>query len=216
MSFYFAEGARIQYSKTLGSAITVSIATNADPTVLTATGHALVDDDLVLYEPASWEDAKEGIYKVNELSANTLSLTDLDTTDTVYFPAGGGTGTLKKITTWKDMPQVLNITPQGGDVRFTPVELLARRNATQVPTGFNAASFTISLAWDPADANYKEMVAITRKLTPVAFRQLVSGGAQILGYGNMAASQTPQLARNQVASVNVGMSINGPVTSYAT
>lgn len=159
MAFRFPEGSKFQFSSTFAAAKTVTIATNANPSVLTAVAHGLVDGDEFLFT-SGWEDATNSIYVADQLTADTLSPTGLDTTNNTFFGSGSGIGTIQKVSNWTDIPQVLTIGNSGGDGRFTDVQLLASRNGIKIPTGFNAATTTLSLAHDPANANYKAMVAL--------------------------------------------------------
>lgn len=215
MAYYFPEGAVFYFSSTFASAKTITAATNANPTALTSTSHGYVDDDLVLFN-SGWEDAADRIYKVNQTDANTFQALGLDTSSTTFYAAGAGTGTTQLVSGWTSIPQVLSVSSQGGDGRFTTVSPLARRNATQVATGFNASSMTLTLAHDPSNANFITMQGLSRTLTKVGFRLVLSGGAQSLAYGYMTVSEVPQMNVNQVNTVTAVLSFLNPPISYAT
>jgi hypothetical protein len=109
---------------------------------------------------------------------------------------------------------VLSISASGGDARFTDVNLLAKRNSLKIPTGFNATAITLSLAHDPAQAGYITMLGISRNLSKVAFKQVISGGALTYGYGYLSVSEMPKLNSNQVNTVDCAMTILGRSISY--
>ncbi len=215
MAYYFPEGSKVYFTNTFAAAKTVSAATNADPAVLTATAHGYADNDELLFT-SGWEDATDMVFKADQLSTDTLSLLGLDTTNTSFYPAGSGTGTLKKLSNWVEVPQVLGVSTSGGDARFTTIDLLAKRNSINVPTGFNATSMTLTLAHDPANANYQDMLAISRGLSNVAFKLVLSGGAVMYGYGYLSVSEAPQLNRNQVNQVQAAITFLGRPMSYAS
>lgn len=212
MAFRFPEGSKFQFSSTFGTAKTVTVATNANPSVLTAVAHGLVDGDEFLFT-SGWEDATNSVYVADQLTVDTVSPTGLDTTNTTFFGAGSGVGTIQKITTWVDMPQVLTIGNSGGDARFTDVQLLASRNGIKIPTGFNAATTTLTLAHDPANATYKTMVGLSRTQSLVAFR-IVGGGGTTYGFGYIAVSEIPKMTSGQVNQVDVAIAMLGRVISY--
>ena len=163
---------------------------------------------------SGWEDLTDTVVKVTVLTADTFSLQGIDSTNTGFFPVGTGTGTAQKISGWTAIPQVLTISGSGGDARFTDVQLLAKRNALKIPTGFNATSITMSLAHDAANANYITMVGISRNLSKVAFKQVISGGSVTYGYGYMSVSEMPKLNNNQVNSVDAAITVIGRSISY--
>ncbi len=212
MAYNFPEGARFQFSNTFAAAKAITIASNGKPALLTAPAHGLVDGEEFLLL-SGWEDATNTIYRADQQSVDTLTALGLDTSNTAFFGAGTGVGSLQKVTDWTDIPQVLTISNSGGDARFTTVQPLSARNAIQIPTGFNAASTTLTLAHDSKLANYQKMLEISRTQQKVAFR-IISGDSATYGYGYMSVSETPQMQSNQVNQVQCAISMLGRTISY--
>ena len=213
MAYYFPEGSSQQFSQTFAGAKTITALTNASPAVATSVAHGYTTGDEIVLT-SGWEDATDSVYKITVLTTDTFSISGLDTTNTGYFPSGTGTGTAQKISSWTAIPQVISISASGGDARFTDVNLLAKRNSLKIPTGFNATSITLSLAHDPAQAGYVTMVGISRNLSKVAFKQVISGGAVTYGYGYLSVSEMPKLNSNQGNTVDCAMTILGRSISY--
>ena len=214
MAYFFPEGSKFYFSQTFGAAKSVTALTNGNPAVATSTAHAMVDGTEVLFT-SGWEDATDTVYKIDQLTADTFELEGLNATDINFFPAGSGLGDAKVVSTWLEMPQVLGISTQGGDARFTTISPLAKRNDINVPTGFNAMSINVTLGHDPANANYQTMLDISRTLSKVAFKMVLSGGAVAYGYGYLSVSEAPQLNRNQANQVNAAITLLGRFISYA-
>lgn len=214
MAFFTAEGSKFFYSQTFGTPIDVTALSNADPAVATAASHGLLDNDEVLLT-SGWEEATENVFRVDQLTASSFALLGLDSTDERFHPPGSGIGSVRKITNWTEMPQVIGIDTQGGDPRFVDVQLLASQYATRIPTGFNPVSATLTLAHDPANATYKQMLAIGRVRRLVAFKIAVAGGGLSYGYGYMSASEAPSLQAGQVNQVQVAMTFQRRLVSYS-
>lgn len=216
MAYSFPEGSKFYFSQTFAPAKTLATMTNAAPTVATSVAHGFSDGDEIVLT-SGWEDATDTVFKVDQLTADTFSILDLDTTDTSFYAIGGGANsTAKKISGWTEIPQVLTIATSGGDARFTTISPLARRNAINVPTGFNPTSITLTLGHDAANANYQTMLAISRKLSKVAFKMVLSGGATTYGYGYMSVSEAPSLNVNQANQVTAALTMLGRSISYAS
>lgn len=214
MAYAFPEGSKFYYSNTFAAAKTLSAMTNANPTVATSVAHGYVDDDELLLT-SGWEDATDTVWRADQLTADTFSLKGLDTTNTSFYASGGGANsTTQKISGWTEIPQVLTIATSGGDPRFTTISPLARRNQINVPTGFNATSITLTLGHDPSNATYIAMLGISRALSKVAFKMVLSGGNVAYGYGYMAASEMPSLNVNQANQVTVALTLLGRSISY--
>lgn len=215
MAFYFPEGTRLYFSTTLGTAKSITALNNANPAVATSAAHGFVDGDELLVN-SGWGDIDEMVFKADQLTADTFGLVDLDTTDTGFYPPGSGTGTAKKISTWVEVPQLLTLSTDGGDTRFTDVGLLSRRQDIRIPTGFNPSSMNMTLAWDPNQANFKAMLAISRTIRQAAIKIAVGGGAVIYGYGYLNVREAPTFNRNQVLEVSGGLTMNNRPMSYAS
>ncbi|GDY37686.1 phage tail tube protein [Acidovorax sp. NB1] len=216
MAYFLAEGSKFLFSETFGSAITVTAATNADPTVLSATSHGLVDNDEVLFT-SGWEDATDAVWKADQLTADTLSLKGLDATDTQWYPAGAGTGTLRKVTNWLEIGQVLDVQPNGGDARNVTIEPLSRRNAINMPAGFNASSINLTLGYDPSTASQIALNKISRNLSKrIAFKFLLAGGQTGYGYGTAQLAQMPSIAKGSAISVGLTVNFLGLFVGYAS
>jgi hypothetical protein len=216
MAYAFPEGSKFQFSTTFAAAKTISAMTNANPTVCTSTAHGYADNDEILLT-SGWEDATDTVWRADQLTADTFSLVGLDTTSTSFYAAGGGANSsAQRITGWTDIPQVLSIATSGGDARFTTISPLARRNAINVPTGFNPTTITLTLGHDPALAAYATMLNISRALSKVAFKMVISGGGTTYGFGYMSVSEAPSLNVNQANTVQAAITLLGRSISYAT
>jgi hypothetical protein len=214
MSYFFPEGSKFYFSETFASPITVTGISNANPAVATSVAHGLSDNDEIILQ-SGWEDASDTVFRVDELTADTFSLLGLNTTDTNFYSPGGGAGTASLLSGWVEIPQVLTIATTGGDARFTTISPIARRNSINIPTGFNATSITLTLGHDPANASYIQMLDISRTLSNVAFKMVLSGGAVTYGYGYMSVSEAPSLNVNQANQVTAALTLLGRSISYA-
>lgn len=217
MAFNFPEGTRFYFcsSDDFAAAKTITAVSNANPAAASSTAHGYVDNDEILFT-SGWEDATNVVWRVNQTATDAFEFLGMNSTNTRFYPAGTGTGTTKKMGSWVSIPQVTNIATSGGDPRFTDIQLIASRNSIRVPTGFNATTTVLTLAHDPADANWLDMVDISRALTPVAFKMALGGGGTTYGYGYMAVNEAPQMNVNQVNTVTATFAFLGRQISYST
>ena len=213
MAYSLPEGSSQQFSNTLAAAKTITAITNANPAVATCTAHGYTTGDEIMLS-SGWEDATDSVYKIESVDANSFKILGLDTTNTSFFPTGSGGGSAQKLSAWTAIPQVLTISASGGDARFTDVNPLAKRNGIRIPTGFNATSVTLSLGFDATTPAYKTMVGISRSLSKVAFKQVLSGGSVQYGWGYLTVSEFPKLNNNQVNTVDAALTFLGRTMSY--
>lgn len=215
MSYYTAVGSKVLYSTTFGPKKTVTGITNTDPAVASSIGHGITNGQMALLLNG-WDDANEAVWKAENVAANTLQLGGLDASDTDMYPSGSSSaGSLQVVTDWQEIGQILEINPNGGGVRNITVSPLARRNAFNLPAGFEAAGMDLVLGYDPARVDQKNMEKLSRKLgAKIAFQIILPGGAKIFAYGTMSKSGIPQIASQDVIKVNLSINFNGMVTSY--
>jgi hypothetical protein len=146
MSYFVPEGAKFYFSETFATAKGITALTNANPAVATAAAHGFVDNNEVLLN-LGWEDAN-GVWRVDQIDANSFAILGLDATDTDFYAPGGGTGTAQLVSGWTEIPQVLNINTTGGDPSYTQIRPLSRRNAINKAVGFNPSSIELTLGHD--------------------------------------------------------------------
>jgi hypothetical protein len=196
--------------------VTVTAASNANPTVLTAAGHGFADNDELLFD-SLWEDATDTVWKADQLTTDTLSLKSLDTSDTQWFPAGTGTGTLRKVTNWVEIGQVLDVNPEGGGAKFMNIEPLSKRNGIKQPIGFDPSGLKFTLGYDPSKTDQVQLDAISRNLSQkVAFKFLLTGGQVGYGYGYAQLSRIPNMRKGAPISVELSLNFLGQFVGYAS
>jgi hypothetical protein len=215
MAYKFPDGAHFYFSSTFAAAKTISAFTNANPGVATSVGHGFADDEeLLLISP--WEDATDTVFRADQLSADTLSLKGLDTSSVNFFGAGGGVGsTLQKISAWQEIPQVLTIATSGGDARTATIAPLSRRRPINVALGTNPVSITLTIGHDASNAVFQQMLAVTKALTKVAFKMVLSDGSATYGYGNLVTGSLPGMQAGRENQANVALTFLGQDIAYA-
>jgi len=211
MSYYTLVGSRFYVSSGLGSAKDVSNITNAAPPVLTATAHGYANDAEVL-ATVGWEDFNNSVFRVANVATNSVELPGYDSSDTDMYPQGSDTGTLKAISGWIEIGQVLGVSSSGGDAKFEEINPFDKRNGIKLPTGFNAASLEFTLGFDPANAAQVSMLASSRKLEKRAVKFILPGAAYAYCYGTVSASELPMF--ENVLKRKVSISMDGLFTSF--
>lgn len=215
MAYSFADGSRFLLGTVLGSPVNINAASNASPTVLTATNSFTNGDEILVQ--SGWDDLTDSVYKPSAFSGSSITLggaNPIDTTDTNFYPPGSGIGTAQKVTTWVEIGQVLNINSSGGDPRFVNIEPLARRNSIQVPVGFNPQSIQLDIGYDPTLLGYQALVAAARTLQKRPFKFVLSGGQTGYGYGYVSVSEMPKLAKGSPNTVSASIALLGKFVGY--
>lgn len=215
MAYYFPEGTKVFYSNTFATAKNLTAVSNASPAVATCVGHAYVDLDPLLIM-SGWEDANDSVFEADQLTADTFGITGLDSSSTSWFPAGTGVGTAQRVSNWVEVPQILDISPNGGGVKYGTVSPLGARNDKKQPIGFEAQGVDLKIGYDATNATIKAMQAITRVFGKVALKLVIPGGGRIYGYGNMACGEFPEMSKGNAIQLSVGIGFDGRAISYGS
>lgn len=210
MTYRFSEGAKFyfaDYSADLAASISASSISNANPAVATtATQSYALGNELLL--EGSWDEATDSIYRVGgTVTTTSVALLGLNSTNTALFPSSGSAGTLKKVNTWTEIPQVLDISTSGGDAKFATVSPMARTIDLQFPIGSNPMTYELILGHDPSLAAYQTMVNLSRTRAKVAFKGVAPDASATSGYeygfGYMHVAEASQKQRGNAKRVTV-------------
>ena len=211
MGVKLPNGSTIHLSSGFGAAITVTEVTNAVSAVCTAASHGLVNGDLVVFT-SGWSKASNRVYRVANQAAGTFALEGLDTTSTEKYPAGAGVGTVKKITGWTQLQQILNVGSEGGQQNYANFQFLEDDFEQRLPTNKSASGLNLDVADDPTLPGWILASNANDDGDPRAARITTKNGSKILYYSYVSVNKTPSMDVNQPMKCAVSLShLNQPV-----
>lgn len=214
MAVSLPNGIVLSLATTYASALTVTAATNATETVLTVT-NTLVIGDLVEFT-SGWSRANNRIFRIKAATGTTVTLELLDTTSTALYPSGSGTGSIRKISAWTQITQVLSCTSSGGEPQYQTYSFLESDFDSQIPTTTSAQSLAFELADDPSLAGYAALKVVAQTRATTGLRATLPAGGVILYNGVFAFDETPTLTKGNLMSVKGGCALQGRPVRYAT
>lgn len=213
MSAFLPDGATVALATAYGSAKSVTAITNANPGVITAAAHGMANG--AFYELKSgWQKVNDRVFKAANVATNAVDLTGIDTTDTVRFPAGSGTGSLREITAFTQISQILEFTTNGGDQQFANFSFLEEDYERQLPTITSAQSIQIGIADDPTLAGYIALKAAGEARAIRALKVTLPNNSVIMYNGYVSFNETPTLTKGSVMQVTATISLQGRPTRY--
>ena len=216
MSITLATGTQAAIASAYGSSFAVSVATNATESVITvAAGHGLVVGDFFEFT-SGWDLATGRIFRAKTVAVNDVTVEGLNTTSTTNYPAGGGTGSLRKITTFTTITQLQNIGTGGGTQNFADITTIADRTQKQIPTTRSAQEITMTTFDDPALGWYAPVVSASDSATPAALRFIFPNGSRLVANGYWSIQKTPNVSANQPLTADITFSALAEPVRYAT
>jgi hypothetical protein len=208
-------GVTLALATAYGSDLTVSALTNANPAVATSTAHGLTNGDFVVVT-SGWSRLDGRVLRVSGVSTNAFSLEGFDTSSTSIYPSGSGIGTVKKVTTWQQITQVLDLQTNGGDLQFTTYAFLENDYETQLPTVAAPQSLAITIADDASLAGYVAIKAAAEARALRALKLTFPSGSLALYNGYVGFNETPTRTKNQVMGVKGSFSLQNRPIRYAS
>lgn len=215
MSVKLPNGATFEHAATYAAALPFSAISNASEAICTVTGAALAVGDILLVA-SGWTALNNKVVRVKAATATAITLEAIDTTDTTVYPAGSGTGTLKKVLTWVQIPQITDFASSGGEQNYADVAFLEAQQGFQIPTDKSAASMTITVADDPSLPYVAVVTAADTARTIQAARMNLPGIDKIYYGVYTSFSQQPAISRNNVMTKTVSMALQATATRYTS
>ena len=215
MAASLPNGSLIAIGSAYGSDLPVTAITNANPAVATSTAHGLSNGDIVVVT-SGWSRLNGKTVRVANVTANTFELEGIDTTSTTIYPAGSGTGTVKEVTTFTQISQILSSTTDGGEQNFLEYQFLEADSQTRIPTFKSASGLTLSVADDPTLAGYVAAAAANDDREARAVRVALANGSFIFYNGYVSVNKTPSLTVNELSAVEMTFSFLNEPVRYAS
>ena len=196
MAITIATGTQIAIASTYGSSSNMTAITNATEAVATiATGHGIVVGDF-LEVTSGWDLLTGKIVRVKTVVTDTITFESINTSSTSNYPAGTGTGSVRRITAWTNITQVQGIDTSGGEINFADITTISDRTQKQVPTTRGAQQITMTVFDDPSLSWYAVAVAASDAVTPTGLRIIFPNASRLVANGYFSLQKTPTVAIN--------------------
>lgn len=194
---------------------TVTIATNAAECVMTSTAHGYANGD-VLEVTSGWGRLNLRVFEVKSVTADTFVLKGADTSNTTFFPAGVGIGSVRKVNTFTQIVQVLNPTSQGGEPRQVDYRYVESDVDFSINNGFSATSYSLQLDADSiGTAGYTALKTLTQVQTDTCLKILTRNGSRIFQPCTVALNEAVALQQDQINSVTAVFNGKNLLTRYS-
>ncbi|MGY2253970.1 phage tail tube protein, partial [Pseudomonas reactans] len=139
MGYKIPNGGTFQHAATYAAALAFATISNASEAVATVVGGTIAAGDIVLLT-SGWSKLDSKVVRVKAATATAITLEGIDTTDTQVYPVAGGAGTMRKVLTWVQIPQISDVAFSGGEQNYLDVVFLEDDQGKQIPTDKSAAS----------------------------------------------------------------------------
>lgn len=202
-----------------GAAVAMSAVTNAAEGVATlAAAHGVVVGDL-LEVTSGWGRLDKRLVRAKTVVTNDVTLEGVNTTSTTAYPAGSGTGTVRRVnvaTSLTNMSQIKLISASGGEMAFEDITAVDDVVAKQMPTIRSPVVMTLTVFDDPTLAWYATLVAADDAGTPIGFRMAFPNGSKLLFNAYVSVSRVPQIESNSSLKTTIQLTFAAEPIRYTT
>lgn len=215
MAVKLPNGSIVAIASGYAAASAMSAVTNANPGVATlAVGHSVATGDLIEVT-SGWSRLNNRVVRAGTVATNSVPLEGIDTTSTTRFPAGAGVGSVRKISGFTQLAQIVGSTSEGGEQQFTTFQFLEADSEVRIPTNKSAAGITFTVADDPTLPGYILAAAANEDRLPRAVRVTLPDGSVLLYNAYISLAPIPSLTVNEIMTVQVTLSLLGAPVRYA-
>jgi hypothetical protein len=216
MAVSLPNGSVIHIASAYGPVRAMSAVSNANPAVATlASGHGILTGEF-MEVTSGWGRLTDKIVRAGTVVTNDVQLDGIDSTLTSIYPAGSGVGSIREITGWTQLQQVLSTSSEGGEQQFLNYQFLESDSERRIPTTKSAGGLNMNVADDPTLAGFILASAANDDRLPRAVRITLPSGAVILYNAYISLNKTPTLSVNELMGVQVTLSFLSEPQRYAS
>jgi hypothetical protein len=182
-----------------------------------APGHGVANGDFVEIV-SGWSKLDGKVVRatgVGSSPSDSIDLEGIDTSSTSLYPAGSGTGSLREISGWTQVQQILTASSEGGEQQFLTYQFLEDDAEKRIPTKKTAVGVTFSIADDTSLPGYAVLKAANDDRVPRACKIVLPDGKLLLWAAYLSVGDIPSMTIDEIMALQVTMSLVGGVTRYA-
>ena len=209
-------GTLFYIASAIASAKTTTVVTNASEAVVTSASHGYSNGDIVEIT-SGWGRINLRYFRVKSVTTDTFVLEGADTTNTNFFPAGSGIGSVRKVTTFQQITGVMSPSSSGGDPKTVTYKFVESDVEFQINDGFAATSYSMNIDADQiGTAGYTALKSLTDVQTNTCLEMLTRSGSLIFQPCTVALNEAVQLQDGQINVVKAAFNGNNRLTRYAS
>lgn len=196
----------------LGSDVTITAISKANPAVVTANGHSFANGDFVKIAANGMFQLDARVFRVASVSSNTFALEGEDSSLYDTFTSG----TANFITFGTNMTTATGLTAAGGDFDFIDVTTIHDNIRKQVPGLAAPATYTFENLWDPSDAALIALKQASDNQAQRAVKFTFAAGQIVAFVGYVGATLLPAGNAQDKVVTQVVMTMFGRPTIYSS
>lgn len=177
--------------------------------------HGVVVGDYVEVT-SGWDLLSLRIARVSVVATNDVTLEGINTSSTTDYPAGSGTGTVRKISTWTPITQIQGVTPSGGALEYIDTTTVSDRTKKQQPSTRTPVEIKLTTFDDPTLAWYATANSVSESNALAGLRFSFPNGSKLVANGYWSLQTTPNIASGAALTADLDFSAAARPVRYNT
>lgn len=213
MAYQLPNGSTFEFASAYTPFFTITAITRSANAVFTAAGHTLTVNQIVMLK-SGWWDLDGRAFRVSAVVAgSTFTLAGADTTDTKRN-AGTFYGTVRGVTTWVPVPQILTLSLSGGEQQYTTFSPSRSGKEVSRPTIKSAAVMSLEVADDKSLPLFST-IELAAETEEIQVQRLTLINQDTILYASLASmTKTPKMQRDQLMTRTITLALQGDNTRY--
>lgn len=215
MSVKLPNGSTVFIASGYGAVKSMTALTNANPGEATLeSSHGVATGDFIEVT-SGWSRLTDKVVRAGTVATNQVPLEGINTSSTTVYPAAGGTGSVREISGWTQLQQILESGSSGGEQQFLEYQFLEADAQKRIPTFKSPFGLTFSVADDPTLAGYILAAVANDDRLQRAIKIVLADGSLLLYNGYISLNKTPSLTVNQLMASELTLSLLNEPVRYA-
>lgn len=209
-------GSTNQIYTSLAAAKAITGISNAAEAVVSSTAHGYSNGDVVFIE-SGWGRLNKRAYRIKSVATDSYVLEGCNTTNTTFYPSGGGAGSGYKAQTPVQITQVLGMSSSGGEPKQVTYKYFEGDVEYSINDGFTAVTRTMEIDADAIGGTaYSLLLSLTETGANTVLKTMTKNGSFTLLPCTVALNEELVMADGQVNRVRVSINGTNRSTRYAS
>lgn len=215
MSYALPNGAHVYIASEYEAAIPFTAITNAKDAVITVDdGDSLAVNDIV-HITSAWTGIDGVIARIKAVADTAITLENINTLNTGKYAAGAGAGSIRKVKSWVEIPQITDISTSGGEQQTVQIQFLSDDAQRNLNTFKSARSQSYTIAHDSTLPVYEVLTRLDESGDVVACYMYVPKAAENRYWSvSVSFNPIPTTAVNTVETVDILFNMQSPAMTF--
>ncbi len=214
MAYQLPNGSTFDFASGYTPFFNITAITRSENAQITAPGHTFAVGQIVMIK-SGWYDIDGRAFRVlTSVPGTSFTIEGADTRDINRNASGAFLGTVRGVSGWIPIPQILEVDLSGGEQQYTTYSPSRSGKEVSRPTVKSASNMSLVVADDPQQVFFATVEAAART-EEFQVQRLNLANTDFIVYCTLASvTRTPNIQRDQLMTRQITLALQGDSTRY--